>query len=526
MAIVAAVLLIACANVANLLMARSAWRHGELSLRLALGCGRGRLVRQLLTESLLLASMGMLAGLGLAYWGTRALAVMAEARSLDLSPDLTLLAFVACTTLLTGVGFGISPALRSTRADLTAAMTQPGRAGTGPDVRQRLNRTLVLVQVAVSLALLIGSGLLVRTMYNLGRVDLGFRPEQVLMFNVSHNVRRETTPAAVSRVAQNVHDRVRQIPGVESASLSTIPLFSDTDLYAPLKIPDYPSGPDAPVDARYNAVSAGYFETLGMTLLEGRGIEEQDTGEHFVAVINQAMARKYFPRGAAVGRTMEMATARMNGRPIQIVGVVRDAKYNDVRAGTKPMFFMPIQQFPGRIRALEVRTSAPPGAVIPGVRQALLDVGPDVMILDVIPLTGQIDRTLVAERLIGRLSVVFGGIALLLATIGLYGVLSYGVAQRTGEIGIRMALGATRGDVVALVVRQSLVVVGGGVLAGLVLAFSSTRFIASFLYGLTPGDGATILTAIAALLGAAAIAAYVPARRAARVDPVVSLRHP
>ena len=263
-----------------------------------------------------------------------------------------------------------------------------------------------------------------------------------------------------------------------------------------------------------------------MSLIEGRGIGEQDTSGPFVAVINQALARKYFSRGGAVGRTMEMATARMNGKPIQIVGVVRNAKYNDVRADTKPMFFMPIQQFPGRIRALEVRTSAPPGAVIPAVRQALLDVGQDLMILDVIPLTGQIDRTLVAERLIGRLSVVFGAIALLLATIGLYGVLSYGVAQRAGEIGIRMALGATRGDVVALIVRQSLVVVGGGVLAGLVLAFSGTRFIATFLYGLTPNDGATIVASVAALLGAAAIAAYVPARRAARVDPVVSLRHP
>jgi predicted permease len=290
-------------------------------------------------------------------------------------------------------------------------------------------------------------------------------------------------------------------------------------------MPDHPSGPDAPVDARYNAVSPGYLETLGMTLIEGRGIEDQDTGEHFVAVINQTMARKYFPRGA-VGRTMEMATVRMNGKPIQIVGVVRDAKYNDVRAETKPMFFMPIRQFPGRIRALEVRTSAPPGAVIPALRQALLDVGQDLMILDVIPLTGQVDRTLVAERLIGRLSVVFGGMALLLATIGLYGVLSYGVAQRTGEIGIRMALGATRGDVVALVVRQSLGVVGGGVVVGLVLAFSGTRFIASFLYGLTPNDGTTTFAAIAALFGAAAIAAYLPARRAARVDPVVSLRHP
>ena len=228
-------------------------------------------------------------------------------------------------------------------------------------------------------------------------------------------------------------------------------------------------------------MSAGYLETLGMTIIQGRSITEQDSGEQLVAVINQAMARKYFAEGSAVGQTMEMATRTMQGKPIQIVGVVRDAKYNDVRADTKPMFFMSIQQAPGRIRAIEVRTAAPPSAVVPAVRQVLLDVGQDLMILDVVPLSSQVDRTLLAERLIGRLSLAFGGIALLLATIGLYGVLSYGVAQRTAEIGIRMALGATRGDVVSLVVRQTLAVVAGGVVVGLALAVTGTRFIASLL---------------------------------------------
>ena len=309
---------------------------------------------------------------------------------------------------------------------------------------------------------------------------------------------------------------------MESASLSTIPLFSDTDLYAPVRI----AGSDALIDARFNSVSPGYLETLGMTLVEGRTILPQDTGESFVAVINQAMARKYFPRGSAVGQSMEMGTAKMAGKPIQIVGVVRDAKYNDVRAETKPMFFRPIQQFPGRIRAIEVRTSAAPSReVVDAVRKVLLDVGPDLMIRKVISLTGQVERTLAAERLIGRLCLAFGVIALLLATIGLYGVLSYGVAQRTSEIGIRIALGATPGAVLSLIARQSLVVVAGGVAAGLALAFAGTRFIASFLYGLTPTDAGTVVGATAVLLSAAAIAAYIPARRAARVDPVDALRH-
>jgi predicted permease len=521
MGIVVAVLLIACANVANLLLSRAAWRRGEFGVRLALGCGPRRLVRQLLTESLLLASMGMAAGIVLAYWGTRGLATMADAGPLDLSPDLAVLAFVAGTTLLTGIGFGLAPALGSTRGDLAASVTQQGRSGAGSNARQRLSRTLVLIQVALSLALLVGAGLLVRTMRNLGNVDLGFRPEHVLLFDVAHSLRRGTQPADVARVAAAVHQRVRDIQGVESASLSTIPIFSDTDLYAPVRIPHS----DTRLDARFNSVSPGYFETLGMTLLEGRTIEQSDIREPLVAVINQSMARQYFPSGSAVGRSMEIGTANMVGKPIQIVGVVRDAKYNNVRAETKPMFFRPIQQFPSRIRAIEVRTSAPSSEVVASVRKVLLEVGQDLMVREVIPLTAQVDRTLAAERLIGRLFIAFGVIALLLAAIGLYGVLAYGVAQRTSEIGIRIALGATPGAVLSLIGRQSLVVVAGGIAAGLALAFAGTRFIASFLYGLTPTDAGTIVGATTVLLSAAAIAAYIPARRAARVDPVDALRH-
>jgi predicted permease len=520
MGIVAIVLLIACANVANLLVARSTWRRREFSLRLALGCSRGRLIRQLLTESVLLASMGALAGLLLSYWGSRALLLMAGAGPLDLGPNATVLAFVIAVAVLTGIGFGVAPAMRASRVDLSLDLSQQGRSGAGRHVRRQLSRTLVMTQVALSLVLLTGAGLLMRSIRNLRQVDLGFQPGRVLIFDVAHDPQSQE-PAALARVARQVHERVRLVPGVGSASLSRIQLFSDSDLYHSLRIRDNPGGLDEPVSARFNSVSAGYLETVGMTILEGRSIQEQDTGNAPpVAVINESMARKYFPRGSPLGRMMEII-----GRPASVVGVVRDAKYNDLRAAVKPMFYIPIQQFPMTVRAIEVRTTQPASTITPLVRRAVLEATPDLMIRRVTSLSGQIDLTLRAERLIASLCVAFGVIALLLASVGLYGVISYEVAQRTAEIGIRMALGATRGGVLWLILRQSVVVVAAGVIFGVALALATTRLITSFLYGLTPTDVSTIAGAGAVLLCVAAIAAYLPARRASRVDPMVALRY-
>ena len=520
MGIVAIVLLIACANVANLLLARSAWRRREFSLRLALGCGRGRLIRQLLTESLLLASMGALAGLLFSYWGSRALLLMADAGPLDLAPNATVLAFVAAAAVLTGIGFGVAPAMRASRVELSLALSEQRPSGVAHHARRRLSRTLVMTQVALSLVLLIGAGLLIQSIRNLRHVDFGFRPEQVLIFDVAHNPRSQE-PAALARVAWQVRERVRQAPGIQSASLSRIQLFSDSDLSRSLRIQDHPASLEEPVFARFNSVSAGYLETVGMTILEGRGIQEQDTeNAPPVAVINESMARKYFPPGSPLGRMMEIV-----GRSASVVGVVRDAKYNDLRAEVKPMFYVAIQQFPMTIRAIEVRTTQPASTITPSVRQAVFEATPDLMIRRVISLSGQIDLTLRAERMIANLCVAFGVIALLLASVGLYGVISYEGAQRTAEIGIRMALGATRGAVLWLILRQSVVVVAVGVFAGVALALATTRLITSFLYGLTPTDVSTIAGASAVLLCVAAIAAYLPARRATKVDPMVALRY-
>jgi putative ABC transport system permease protein len=528
MAIVALVLLIACANVANLQLARAVARQREISVRLALGCGRFRLLRQLLTESLLLSALGTIAGLLIAWWGSRVLLRMVDTGAvqlrLDLSPDARVLLFTVAMMMLTGIGFGLAPAWRASSFDLAAAMKEQAR-GTGGGVRQYLGRTLVVLQVALSLLLLIGAGLLIRSLQNLRQIDLGFRPEQVLLFELAHNPQNRE-PAALARVARELHERLRQIPGVESASVSWLMLFGGSDLYTNLKIHDYTPAPDEEVKARFNSVSPGYFETVGMSLVAGRAIEERDAeNAPHAAVINEVMARRYFSGASPIGKIMEITSGPTKGKPIEIVGVVRDAKYNNLRAEVKPMFYMSLQQAPSALRSFEVRTNEPGAALATPVRRAALEVTKDVMIRRVIALSAQVDSTLASERLLTTLCTFFGALALLLASVGLYGVLSYAVAQRTQEIGIRMALGATGRNVLWLVLRQSLSVVLTGIALGLSLAIICTRLLTSFLYGLSPTDTVAIVCSILLLLMVALLACYVPARRATKVDPLTALRH-
>jgi predicted permease len=448
---------------------------------------------------------------------------------LDLKPDLRVLAFTTAVMLLTGIAFGMAPALQASRLDLVSAIKDQGFGGMGGHGRQYVGRTLIVLQIALSLMLLIGAGLLIRSLYNLRNIDLGFRPAQVYIFDLAHNPPNRE-PEALALVARQTQDRVRQIPGIESSSLSGLLIFSPSDIGAPLKIRGYTPGDGEKVSARFNSVSSGYFETVGMTLVTGRGIEDRDTQDGpYVAVINESMARRYFPEmvgtpNNALGRTIEIDAGAMKGKLIEIVGVVRDAKYNNLRADVKPMFYMPIEQLPRTLRSLEVRTKEPLTTIAEPVRRALLEVSTDVMIRRVIPLSDQVDRTLAGERLITSLSVVFGLLALLLASIGLYGVISYSVTQRTREIGIRMALGASERGVVRLVLRQGLTVVLVGVAAGLALVVIATRLISSFLYGLSPLDPITIVLALLMLGLVALLACYLPAQRAARVNPILALR--
>ncbi|HKF58422.1 MAG TPA: ABC transporter permease [Blastocatellia bacterium] len=539
--IVALVLLIATVNVANLLLARAAARRGEIAARLALGCARSRLVRQLLTESFLLSFAGAIAGVGLAYISSPILLHLISSGPapiiLSQSPDVRVLAFLVAVGVATGIGFGLVPALQATRVEVASAIKSTLNSETGRHAKQRLGRLLIVFQVTLSLVLLAGSLLLIRSFHNLHNMDWGFRKDRVVIFDLAHNPQNRE-PTALAQVAWQARQRVAQVDGVESVSVSGLLLFSPSDIGAPLTVRDYTPAPGENVFARFNSVSPGYFETVGMSLLEGRGIEESDRQDApKIAVVNEAMARRYFRDGRSVGGCIEIAqrlpasmgfaknSGSSNQTPIQVVGVVRDAKYNNLRQDAQPMFYVPIAQMPRSLRSLEVLTSRSLSEIAGPVQNALAGVSTDLMIRRVVSLSDQVDQSLAGERLIMDLCSFFGGLAILLACVGLYGVLSYAVAQRKSEIGIRMAVGATRQSVLWLVLRETTYILLAGAAVGIPVILGSTRFVTAFLYGLTPADPATIAAATILLFIAAFLASLGPALRASRVDPMVALRY-
>jgi predicted permease len=523
MGMVAVVLLIACANIANLLLARGAARAGELGVRLALGCSRARLVTQLLIESALLSAAGAAAGLLMSRVATESLARMIlrgpVGLRLRLEPDIRVFGFLAVLAIGTAVLVGLLPALRATRLDLAPAL-KGLRRGSGQTTRQRAGRLLVVGQVALSLLLLIGAGLLVRSVQKLHAQDIGFTPEGVLIFSLA-GAPSDRTPAAMAAVERAARERVLAVPGVQSASFSGVLIFSPSDIGAPFIIP----GADTaqPLTARYNSVSPGYFETLGMRIVAGRTLEERDNHVNApgATVVNDSFARQFFPSGA-VGRTILFGGR--NGQRLEIVGVVRDAKYNSLRTAPKPLYYLPYAKMTRTLRSLEVRSAQPMSALAGPIREALSSVTKDLMIRQVLTLTEQVDHSLSAERLLLRLCAVFAGLALVLACVGLYGVIAYSVAQRTTEIGVRLALGATPSNVMGAIVRDTLILTALGIAIGIPAALAGGRLLVGFLYELTPRDPLTFAGAALTLLAAATIAAALPARRASRIDPALALR--
>ena len=526
MIVAASVLLIACANVANLLLARAGARQKEIAVRLALGASRWRLLKQLLTESVLLAMLGGAVGVLFAYLGKDTLLSLrpwgGSELVLDLRIDLRVLGFTIAVSLLTGILFGLAPALRATRADLTTALKDNARSLASAS-RPLLTKALVVVQVSVSLVLMIGAALFVRTLTNLEAVDVGFNRENLLLFRVDPRLSGYES-AQIPDLYRRMTERIEAVPGVRSATLSRHPLLSGSARNSNITVLGEANQSDESVYS--NTVAANFLETMEMPLLLGRGLTAHDDARApKVAVVNQAMARKYFGETNPIGRRFGFGGRPENAGQIEIVGVVRDAKYTGLREDIPPTAYTPyLQDAPGQMN-FEVRTAANAATMAASIRDAVREVDSNVPLFNVKTQTQQAAESLSTERLFATLSGFFGVLAMLLACVGLYGVMSYGVTRRTNEIGIRMALGATAPRVLSMVMRETMLVVGIGVAIGLGTAVAVTRLIATMLYGLAPTDRVTIIVAVVLMVAVAAIAGYIPARRASRVDPMIALRY-
>jgi predicted permease len=530
MAVVALVLLIACVNVANLLLARGTARRKEFAVRLAVGASRFRLLRQVFGESLLLVGLGGLVGLLLGRWGSAFLVnFFATGRGqlfVDLPLDYRVLSFTASVALLTGLIFSLAPALHFTRIEPNTALK--GSVGGGARVGSRFGKVLVVGQVALSLLLLVGSGLFLRTLHNLKAVDAGFQPAGVLTVNVN-------PPAEVyqgDRLAnlwQDVLVRAGRLPGVRSATLAALTPLDGVDRIVALNVAGFTPNSERDRGIRMDQVSPGYFQTFGIPVLAGRGFSEADTQTApKVALLNEAAARFYFNGRTPVGAQVQFAIGQPDQpRPwYEIVGVVKDSRSQSLREPDTKSIYIPITQARDRLDSLTlaVRTGDKPAGLINTVTRELHGLDPNLLLYGMATVRDKMDQSLVQERLLATLSLFFCALALLLAGIGLYGVMSYDVVRRTREVGIRMALGARRSDVLALVLRHGVTLVGIGVGLGVPAALGLTRVLTNLLYGVKPGDPLTLAGVSLLLFLVALLACWLPARRAAKVDPMVALR--
>jgi putative ABC transport system permease protein len=526
----ALVLLIACANLANLLLARASAREREIGVRLSLGAGRARIIRQLLTESLLLATLGAVLGIALAGVLSRSLVVFLNQEGdsivLDLALDWRVLGFTVALAVLTCLLFGLAPALRGTRLDAASIMKGSTRGFTAGRERATARRALVVAQVALSLVLLIGALLFVRSLRNLQLVDPGFRSSGVVV--ASLDLRRLLLPpAARTQYKTELLQRLRSVPGIQvAAGVDVVPVSGSSWSNVVWLADDVERRRQ--VDAALNSITSRYFQTLGIPLLAGRDFDElRDTASSLdVAIVNEAFARATLAGRNPVGATLVVErTPNSPEQSFRIVGLVKDAKYADLREEIGPQVFLAASQDRRSGNGLRVvaRSGLDPSTVTASLAREVASVSPDISLTFAL-LPAQIERTLVRERLMATLSGFFGALAAILATVGLYGVVAYAVARRTNEIGVRMALGASRHDVAGLILREAAVLLVFGVEAGLALALTLTRLTRTLLFGLQPHDPATLATAVAALAVITFCASYVPTRRAMNIEPTVALR--
>jgi predicted permease len=529
------VLLIACTNVTNLLLARGAARQKEIAVRVAIGAGRSRLIRQLVTESLLLALLGGGAGLLFAYWGTQGLLKLLpqEISSVDLSPDIRVFVFSGGISLLAGLLFGLMPAWRVTRSSLVQGLQGGVRQDATNPHRNRLRNGLVVSQVMLSMVLLFLAGLFTHSLQELLSVDLGFRPERVLLFSMDPTLVGYQGPRLIG-LYRNLLEHAQAVPGVMSVSLSRGGLISHVLWGNHINVPGHVPQPGEVTESLFSPVGPSFFQTAGIPILLGRDFREQDNeGAPKVAIVSEAFARHFFGEQdgvvRALGQTLGLGVNQNLGQ-FEIVGVAKESKQRTLSEPPASVVYFPFWQAdlpPSLIgqMTLEVRTAVEPSGMTNAIRKELLAVEKNLPIYGVETVTQQVQDNVEGERMFAWLVSSFGLLALLLASVGLYGLIAYSTVRRTAEIGIRLALGARQSGVFALVIREALRLTAIGVLIGLALALAAGRSVSSMLYGIGVADPLTILGASLLMFVAASLACFLPARRAMKVDPIVALRY-
>jgi predicted permease len=528
MAMVGLVLLIACANVANLLVARGLGRQREIAIRLALGASRKDVVRQLLAESLMLAVLGGLAGLLVSLWTSGVLVAIIPGNGgvlgLNASLDPRTVAFAFGLALVTGIGFGLLPAMQSTRPNLYPTLKDQGSSVIGGFGQIRSRQALVIAQVALSLLLLVGAGLFTRSLLNLRKLDPGFRAANLVVFSIDAS-RDGYSQTRIHQLYEDVQHRLASVPGVASASLSQIVPLSGDSSTSSIHVEGYEEKTDESLQPNFNEVSPGYFATLGIPLLAGRDLTFQDKlGAHKVAVVNETFVKRYLGTGNPLGRRFSHHSD--STAEVEIVGVVKDGKYNTLRDEKKSFVYVPYQQDDDiSTISANVRTLGPPDALMPALRREIAGIDSNLAIWDLKTMETQVSESLFIERLTAILCACFGALATVLAFIGLYGVMAFSVARRTREIGIRMALGADRGSVLGMVLKEVAWMCLIGVGLGVPLSIGLSRYLVSQLYGVTPTDLLTLVSAVLTMICVSLIAGFLPARRAATIDPTIALRY-